>query len=198
MTQMALKQDGDCRRSHPAAEIAARFVIDAKGLALGFAIYSLHRHRDDRDPNPAAMEEMAMARVTGPRLAMATLACALAFTSAVNAQTAPAESTAPPTADNAVMITVFLKHDQSRPLSELNAQLEKQGYYKAFPPAGVEVVSWYVMMGIGQVVTLRLPASRLREINRVLEDKAWGAYRTEFYPTYDYKAVGMAAHEKAQ
>jgi hypothetical protein len=25
------------------------------------------------------------------------------------------------------MLTIFLKHDQSRPLSELNAQLEKQG-----------------------------------------------------------------------
>jgi len=29
---------------------------------------------------------------------------------------------------------------------------------------GVEVVSWYVMMGIGQVVTVRLPAERLREV----------------------------------
>ena len=53
-------------------------------------------------------------------------------------------------------------------------------------------------MGIGQVVTLRLPASRLREVNRVLEDTAWGVYRTEFYPTYDFKPIGMAEHEKAQ
>ena len=45
---------------------------------------------------------------------------------------------------------------------------------------------------------LRLPAARLREINRVLEDTAWGAYRTEFYPTYDYKAVGLAEHEKVR
>jgi hypothetical protein len=96
------------------------------------------------------------------------------------------------------MLTVLFKHDQSRPLSELNAQLERQGFYKAFPPAGVEVVSWYIMMGIGQVVTLRLPASRLREVNRIVENNAWGAYRTEFYPTYDYKAVGIAAHDKAQ
>ena len=103
-----------------------------------------------------------------------------------------------PTADNAVLLTVFLKHDQSRPLAELDAQLAKQGFYKAFPPAGIEVVSWYIEMGIGQVITLRLPASRLREVNRVLEDTAWGAYRTEFYPTYDYKAIGMAEHEKAQ
>ena len=73
----------------------------------------------------------------------------------------PSEN-ATPTPDNAVMLTVFLKHDESRPLSELNAQLERQGFYKAFPPAGIEVVSWNIVMGIGQVVTLRLPASRLR------------------------------------
>ncbi len=111
---------------------------------------------------------------------------------------APQAGSATATADNAVLLTVFLRHDQSRPLSELNAQLAKQGFYKAFPPPGIEVVSWYVVMGIGQVVTLRLPASRLREVNRVLEDTAWGAYHTEFYPAYDYKAVAAAEHEKAQ
>jgi hypothetical protein len=137
-----------------------------------------------------------MAREKAGWVVMAVLAGALIAATGAMAQT-PSEN-ASPTPDNAIMLTVFLKHDQSRPLNELNAQLERQGYYKAFPPAGVEVVSWYVMMGIGQVVTLRLPASRLREINRLLEDKAWGAYRTEFYPTYDYKAVGMASHDKAQ
>jgi hypothetical protein len=105
---------------------------------------------------------------------------------------------ATPTADNAIMLTIFLKHDETRPLGELNAQLEKQGFYKAFPPEGVEVVSWYVMMGVGQVVTLRLPASRLREVNRIIETSAWGAYHTEFYPTYDYKAIGIANHDKAK
>ena len=111
---------------------------------------------------------------------------------------APPAGSATATPDNAVLLTIFLRHDQSRPLSELNAQLARQGFYKAFPPPGVEVVSWYVEMGIRQVVTLRLPASRLREVNRVLEDTAWGAYRTEFYPTYDYRSVGLAEHEKAQ
>ena len=133
-------------------------------------------------------------------LVTTVLAVALAaamFNSDTIAQTTPSDNAAP-TPDNAVMITIFFKHDQSRSLEELNAQLRKQGYYKAFPPPGVEVVSWYVMMGIGQVVSLRLPASRLREVNRIIEDKAWGAYHTEFYPTYDYKAIGIAAHEKAQ
>ena len=132
-------------------------------------------------------------------IAMAVLAGVLAFNAGAHAQTAAAPAdNAGPTADNAVLLTIFLKHDQSRPLGELNAQLERQGYYKAFPPAGTEVVSWYIMMGIGQVVTLRLPASRLREVNRVIENTAWGSYRTEFYPTYDYKAVGIANHDKAQ
>jgi hypothetical protein len=125
------------------------------------------------------------------------LACAALFNSDSGAQSVGDTPSAQATPDNAVLLTVFLRHDQSRPLSELNAQLERQGYYKSFPPAGIEVVSWYVMMGIGQVVTLRLPASRLREVNRIFENTAWGAYRTEFYPTYDYKAVGLAAHEKA-
>ena len=111
---------------------------------------------------------------------------------------APPAGSEAATADNAVLLTIFLRHDQSRPLGELNAQLAKQGFYKAFPPPGVEVVSWYVAMGIGQVVTLRLPASRVREVNRVLEDTAWGVYRTEFYPTYDYRSVGLSEHEKAR
>jgi hypothetical protein len=160
--------------------------------------------------NPATAgnrREIAMGQGSGSSMARSLVAAAalagvLAFASGAHTQTAqttpaPPENAAP-TADNAVMLTVFLKHDQLRPLNELNAQLEKQGYYKAFPPPGIEVVSWYVMMGIGQVVTLRLPASRLREVNRIFENTAWGSYRTEFYPTYDYKAIGIAAHDKAQ
>ena len=132
-------------------------------------------------------------------MGVAALAGLLAFQPGADAQTttAPAEN-AVPTPDNAMLLTVFLKHDQSRPLSELNAQLEKQGFYKAFPPPGIEVVSWYIVMGIGQVVTLRLPPSRLSEVNRVLENTAWGRYRTEFYPTCDYKAVGLEEHDKAR
>jgi hypothetical protein len=98
----------------------------------------------------------------------------------------------------AILLTIFLRHDQSKTLDEINAGLRKQGYYKAFPPAGVEVVSWYVVMGIGQVITLRVPPDRLRDVNLAIEKTAWGGYRTEFYPTYDYKPIGEAEHAKAQ
>jgi hypothetical protein len=147
---------------------------------------------------------MKMGRKIGLLTVLIALAGILTFTPQVLTSRARAQTTTPPaaneapTADNAILLTVFLKHDQSRPLSELNAQLEKQGFYKAFPPPGVEVVSWNIVMGIGQVVTLRLPASRLREVNRIFETTAWGAYHTEFYPTYDYKAIGLAGHDKAK
>jgi hypothetical protein len=140
--------------------------------------------------------------VTTLRMTTALVAAAALF-SVGSSSAQPAASSLPAgsataTPDNAVLLTIFLKHDESRPLGELNAQLTKQGFYKAFPPPGIEVVSWYVMMGIGQVVTLRLPATRVREVNRVIEDTAWGAYRTEFHLTYDFKAVGLESHQKAQ
>ena len=132
-------------------------------------------------------------------LLLSTLLIASTF-SVANAQpTTPSPAkNAVATPDNAVMLTVFLKHDQSRPLGELKAQLAKQGFYKAFPPAGVEIVSWNIMMSIGQVVTVRFPASRLAEVNLALENTAWGSYKTEFYPTYDFKAIAQAEQNKAQ
>lgn len=97
-----------------------------------------------------------------------------------------------------MMLTIFFRHDQSKTLDQINAELKAHGYYENFPPKGVEVVSWYIMMGIGQVVTLRFPAERLREVNRVIERSAWGAYRTDFYPTYDYKSVWEAEQRQKQ
>lgn len=113
--------------------------------------------------------------------------------SAASQETPPAASAARAAnaPDDTFLLTIFLRHDESRPLPKINEQLRAQGFFKTFPPPGIEVVSWYVMMGIGQVVTLRVPASRLREVNRAIETTAWGGYRTEFYPTYDYKALAQ-------
>jgi hypothetical protein len=48
------------------------------------------------------------------------------------------------------------------------------------------------------VVTLRFPAERLREVNRAIERTAWGSFRTEFYPTYDFKPVWEADQRERQ
>ena len=137
---------------------------------------------------------------TGKWIAGVGLALALAlFTGApALAQTKPAGTPGPaPLGDGTFLLTIFLKHDQSRPLGKINEQLKEQGFFQAFPPPGVEVVSWYVMMGIGQVVTLRVPSERLREVNRIVENTAWGGYRTEFYPTYDFKAIAEQMRTQA-
>jgi hypothetical protein len=128
------------------------------------------------------------------------MAGALLSIGSAGAQQEPSASPIPnaETTKGSILLTIFLRHDQSKPLDEINSELRKQGYYKAFPPPGIEVVSWYVMMGIGQVITLRVPADRLREVNVAIEKTAWGGYRTEFYPTYDYKAIGEAEHAKSQ
>jgi hypothetical protein len=92
----------------------------------------------------------------------------------------------------AILLTIFLRHDQSKTVDQINEHLKETGWYDKFPPEGVEIVSWYVMMGVGQVVILRVPPDKLRETNRVIEQSAWGGYRTEFYPTYDFKPVWAA------
>ncbi len=88
-----------------------------------------------------------------------------------------------------IMMTIFLKHQQYMNLTEIGEKLGEAGFWAKFPPEGVEIVSWYVMMGIGQVVTLRFPPSKLRDINLAIEKSAWGAFETEFYPTYDFTKV---------
>jgi hypothetical protein len=110
------------------------------------------------------------------------------------ARVGSSEPTRPP--GDAILLTIFLRHDQSRPLGELNAQLTKNGWYEKFPPAGIEVVSWYVVMGIGQVVTLRVPPDRLRDVNLAIENGGWGAYRTDFYPAYDFRPVWEEMQKK--
>jgi hypothetical protein len=111
------------------------------------------------------------------------------------AQSASQLPTAAPS--DTILLTIFFKHDQSKPLSQINKELTDQGFYKTFPPAGTQVQSWYVMMGVGQVVTLRLPASKLREVNRAIENTAWGAFKTEFYATYDFLPVASDVHREA-
>src|SRR3954471_14725657 len=90
---------------------------------------------------------------------------------------------------DSIMITVFLKHQQDKSLTELQKKQEENKLWEMFPPKQSRVVSWYVMMGIGQVVTLKITPKDLRTLNLSIEKGEWGAFSTEFYPTYDYVPV---------
>ena len=134
-------------------------------------------------------------RARAGSVAALALAAGMALAAPAAAQTTPAP---PPSGQgagaSAFLLTIFLRHDQTKTLAQIQQHLKETGFDTSFPPPGIEVVSWYVMMGIGQVVTLRVPPERLREVNRVIEEKGWGAYYTDFYPTYDYLPVWRQAH----
>jgi hypothetical protein len=124
------------------------------------------------------------------------IASVLLFTIDLSGRVKADEPQTPDSAKGMMMLTIFLRHDESKTLDQINQHLQQTGFSKNFPPQGVEVVSWYVMMGIGQVVTLRFPSERLREVNLAVEHGAWGAFRTEFYATYDYKPVWEASRAR--
>ncbi|GGF23154.1 hypothetical protein [Hymenobacter cavernae] len=99
-------------------------------------------------------------------------------------------------ASDSVMITIFLRHQQDKSLKQLQEIQEKNNFWGMFPPKETRVVSWYVLMGIGQVVTLRVAPKDVRTLNLAIENGAWGAFNTEFYPTYDYAPVWRESMEK--
>ena len=109
----------------------------------------------------------------------------LLLTLSLNANYIQAEELDP----DSILLTIFLKHDQSKTLGEIKEILKDSKFHDVFPPKDTHVISWYVMMGIGQVVTLEVPPKRLKDVNLAIERSGWKAYRTEFYPTYDLYPV---------
>lgn len=91
--------------------------------------------------------------------------------------------------DDRVLLTVLLHHDQSKTLDEIMAHLRQTGFYRDFPPEGTELVSWVVAMSFGFVITLAVPPERLRTVNRYMEQKAWGAFRYQVFPAYDFAPI---------
>jgi hypothetical protein len=88
-----------------------------------------------------------------------------------------------------VLLTVLLHHDQSKTLDEIMAHLRTTGFYRDFPPEGAELVSWVVAMSHGFIITLLVEPGALRSVNRFMEQKAWGAFRYEVFPSYDFTPI---------
>jgi hypothetical protein len=91
--------------------------------------------------------------------------------------------------DQKILVTVFLRHDQSKTLDEIMAHAKKTGFYRDFPPEGSELVSWVVAMSHGFIIHLNVEPNALRNLNRYMEQKAWGAWRYEVYPSYDFQPI---------
>ena len=98
--------------------------------------------------------------------------------------------------DNKTMLTIILNHDQSKTLDEIMAHLKKTGFYRDFPPEGTELISWVVAMSYGFIIQVRVEAEKIRILNRFIEQKAWGAFRYQVYPSYDF--IPIAAQLKKE
>lgn len=88
-----------------------------------------------------------------------------------------------------LQVTVILHHDQSKTLDEIMVHARKTGFYRDFPPEGTELVSWVTVMSFGFIIQLKVRPDALRNLNRFMEQKAWGAFRYEVYPSYDFTAI---------
>lgn len=121
----------------------------------------------------------------------------ISFATGITMAMAAGENGDVSTPEDYILLTVVLKHDQSKNLGQIQGELAETGFWANFPPEGIAVESWYVMMGLGQVVTLRVPPARLREVNRAIEQTAWGAFRTDIYATYDIAAAAAGFRAKA-
>jgi hypothetical protein len=97
-----------------------------------------------------------------------------------------------------VMLTVILKHHVGLTLEDIQTKLKDSQWWDRFPPNEVKIVSWTVAMGLGQILTLELPPHLLPVVNVELERSAWGVFKTECYPTYDFLPARERIRERVR
>ncbi len=120
------------------------------------------------------------------------------FTQEPIKQTPEGPSTTPTNlpATDSVTVTIIMKHQQDKNLTEIRRKLEANGFWDLFPPADARVISWQIVVSMGHLITLKIPAGSIRRLNLAIENGAWGAYDTEIYISYDYLPVWRDYIEK--
>ncbi|QDG49590.1 hypothetical protein FIV42_02190 [Persicimonas caeni] len=84
-------------------------------------------------------------------------------------------------------VTLVLHQKKAESLVAFKEQLKENGFQEAFPPEGVEIVSWTGSLGLGHVITLRLPTYKIPEVREVIEDRQWGDIEPKLYSSYDFE-----------
>jgi hypothetical protein len=97
---------------------------------------------------------------------------------------------------DAVLVPIILRDTQQLTLDGMIGNLKKNGFFKAFPPDGVEVVSWYQLMSFGHLVTLKVPPAKVREVNRALESSSYTTFKSEVYLGYDFWPIIESTRER--
>lgn len=88
-----------------------------------------------------------------------------------------------------VRLTLILKHHAGLVLDDVQSRLKASNWWFDFPPEGVKIVSWEVVMGFAQICILEVPGDRVAEVNVELERRAWGVFTVDVHPSYDFLPV---------
>lgn len=62
-------------------------------------------------------------------------------------------------------------------------------FYRDFSPEGTELFSWVVAMSNGFIIQVQVQMDKLRALNRYIEEKAWGPFRCQIFPSYNFVAI---------
>jgi hypothetical protein len=95
----------------------------------------------------------------------------------------------PDSTSDSVLVTIVLKYQQDKSFAELRRRLEAQGFWDVFPPKEARVVSWNVALGLGHLVTLKMPAEVVRTLYLSISNGAWGAFNSEVFLSYEYLPI---------
>lgn len=101
-------------------------------------------------------------------------------------------------AETPVLLTLLFKHHPGLTLDDVQSRLKASEWWERFPVKGTRVLSWTVAMGLGQIVILEVPPHLLGLVNLELERSAWGVFKTECYPSYDFLPVRERIRERVR
>lgn len=93
------------------------------------------------------------------------------------------DDTAP---SNAVLLTVLVDYRANSRRTGRNQWLDRSGFYKYFPPEDVDVVAVRELLGLGTMYTLRVPPSKMANVQSAVDVLAAEAVDVEVYPSYNF------------
>lgn len=85
------------------------------------------------------------------------------------------------------LVTLVLHQEKPQSVAAFKQQIKDNGFAEAFPPEGVEVVSWTGSVDMGHVITLRLPTYKVPEVRESIENRKWGNIEPRLYSSYDFE-----------
>jgi hypothetical protein len=116
----------------------------------------------------------SLLRLTAAALTAAAMACS----------PAPNSTEAKPPLKQSSLLTLII-HEELSKEKALIPMLSKDKLRSKFERYGAEIISWRVALGLGEIITVRVPAGELRTVHRDVAALQSGSLQIGYYPTYE-------------